>query len=50
MVQSKTEDKAALRAARKANLLAVWLACKTGFGWMLFGFALISLGGYLINR
>jgi hypothetical protein len=39
-----------LRRARIENLKALWYAWKRPLLWLAFGFALIALGGYLINR
>lgn len=36
--------------ARLENLKALWEAWKRPLLWMVFGFALIALGGFLINR
>ncbi len=50
VLQSGTEDKAALRAARRENLRALWVTWKPGFGWIALGFLLIAAGGFIINR
>lgn len=39
-----------LRLARMENLRTLWNAWKVPLLWLAFGFALIALGGFLINR
>jgi hypothetical protein len=50
LVQSGTEDRAALRAARRENLRTLWVTWKPGFSWIGLGFLLIAAGGFIINR
>lgn len=38
-----------LQQARMENLRALWTAWKRPLAWLAFGFALIALGGFLIN-
>lgn len=45
--ESVPED---LRQARLENLRALWGAWKFPLFWLVFGFLLIALGGFLINR
>lgn len=39
-----------LQRARFENLKALWSAWKFPLFWLVFGFGLIALGGFLINR
>jgi hypothetical protein len=45
--ESVPED---LQRARLENLKTLWGAWKMPLFWLVFGFILIALGGFLINR
>jgi len=50
LIQSGELTPEELRRARLENLRALWAAWKFPLLWLVFGFALIALGGFLINR
>ena len=49
IVRSRPSEEA-VREARKENLRILWRAWQRGLRWMVLGFAVIALGGFLINR
>jgi hypothetical protein len=50
LIQSGESTPEELRRARMENLKALWNAWKPPLFWLAIGFALIALGGFLINQ
>ena len=49
LLQDKTADPAAVHQARWENFKLLLLAWQAGFLWIIGGFLLIAVGGFLIN-
>jgi hypothetical protein len=49
-IRTRNSTPEGLQRARLENLKALWDAWKRPLLWLAFGFALIALGGFLINR